>query len=328
MSNARKLADNLPSEGSLSERNVVINGNMEISQRGTSQTAAGYGTLDRFNMSLSGATATMTQESFTIGQTDVVGSHKYLKLAVSTGNNNSGVFYKIEAKDAIALIGKKVTLTYYAKGTSPASGLQVAMEWYDGSSSSPSSSTTVTLTSSWVKYTHTFDVPSISGLTLTNANAYLELKWAQANADTGTDAYEVNLAQIQLETGPQSTPFEHEPVGVTLSKCQRYYLQMNGDSGDRLGIGGYAVGASEARMDVVFPCSMRAAPTISGTGTAQFDATADSADFNVSAVVIDEAPTGIISSLGIQIASSSMTAGQSGGFRFRSTGTLSFAAEL
>ena len=267
MSNARKLADNLPTEGSLSGRNVVINGNMEISQRGTSQTAAGYGTLDRFNMSLSGATATMTQESFTIGQTDVVGSHKYLKLAVSTGNNNSGVFYKIEAKDAIALIGKKVTLTYYAKGTSPASGLQVAMEWYDGSSSSPSSSTTVTLTSSWVKYTHTFDVPSISGLTLTNANAYLELKWAQANADTGTDAYEVNLAQIQLETGPQSTPFEHRSFADEWARCRRYtQVYENGSSGQiALGAGmGYS--SSQIMVYVPFDVAMRVQPSVATSG--------------------------------------------------------------
>jgi hypothetical protein len=256
MSNARKLADNLPTEGSLSGRNVIINGNFEIAQRGTSQTAAGYGTLDRFVMSLSGATATMTQESFTIGQTDVVGSYKYLKLAVSTGNNNSGVFYKIEAKDAIALIGKKVTLTYYAKGTSPASGLQVAMEWYDGSSSSPSSSTTVTLTSSWVKYTHTFDVPSISGLTLTNANTYLEVKWAQANADTGTGAYEVNLAQVQLEVGPQSTPFEHRSYGDQLQSCQRYFQKsvQNGSTS-------YPSSDGYARGMYLFPVRMRNDPT-------------------------------------------------------------------
>ena len=73
---------------------------------------------------------------------------------------------------------------------------------------------------------------------------------------------------------------------------------------------------------------MRAAPTISGTGTAQFDGHSDSADFNCSAIVIDEAPTGIVSNLGIQIATSGMTNGHSGGMRFRSDGTLTFTAEL
>lgn len=239
MSRARDLADLSSvsarldtvggSEGALSNRNLIINGNMEIAQRGTSQTAAGYGTIDRFSMSLSGATATMTQQSFTIGQTDVVGSDKFLKLAVSTGNNNSGVYYKVEAKDAFPVIGQKVTLSYYAKGTSPTNGLEVAIGWYDGSTSSSYDTETVTLTSSWVKYTHTFDVPSISGLTLTNAAAYLEVHWIQADTDTGTAAYEVNLAQVQLEVGDTATDFEHEPVGVTLSKCQRYFQHHQGN---------------------------------------------------------------------------------------------------
>ena len=265
MSNARKLAANLPTEGSLSGRNVIINGNFEIAQRGTSQTAAGYGTLDRFVMSLSGATATMTQESFTIGQTDVVGSHKFLKLAVSTGNNYSGVYYKVEAQHAIPFVGKKVTLTYYAKGTSPAAGLQVAIGWYDGSNSSSYASTTVTLTSTWTKYTHTFDVPSINGITLTNVNAYLEVKWAQADTDTGTGAYEVNLAQTQLEVGSQSTPFEHEPVGVTLSKCQRYFYKeatVSTDTGGKLGV---ASGSSTIVIDHSLPVQMRAKPSVSLT---------------------------------------------------------------
>ena len=103
---------------------------------------------------------------------------------------------------------------------------------------------------------------------------------------------------------------------------------MNGNSSDRLGISAYNTSASESRMDVSFPVSMRAAPTIAGTGTAQFDANNDSADFNISDMVIDEVPTGIISSVGIQIQTSGMTVGQAGGFRFRSTGTLSFSAEL
>jgi hypothetical protein len=269
MSKARELAElgAVYDSGALSNRNMIINGNMEIAQRGTSQTSAGYGTLDRFNMSLSGATATMTQESFTIGQTDVPGSDKYLKLAVSTGNNNSGVYYKIEAKDAIAVIGKKVTASYYAKGTSPAAGLQVAMEWYDGSSSSPSSSTTVTLTSSWVKYTHTFDVPSISGLTLTNANAYLEIKWAQANADTGTGAYEVNLAQVQLEVGTEATPFEHRSFGDELALCQRYY-HYQGKAANTALIGGYHASADDDYCGyTVFPTQMRATPTFTRNGT-------------------------------------------------------------
>ena len=250
----------------LSNRNLIINGNMEIAQRGTSQTAAGYGTIDRFSMSLSGATATMTQESFTIGQTDVVGSDKFLKLAVSTGNNNSGVYYKVEAKDAFPTIGQKVTLSYYAKGTSPTNGLEVAIGWYDGSSSSSYDTETVTLTSSWVKYTHTFDVPSISGLTLTNAAAYLEVHWIQADTDTGSAAYEVNLAQVQLEVGDTATSFEHRSYGDELQRCSRYFQKYIGSTQEWIYNEGN--GATNKWWELVFPNGkMRTSPTVSfGSG--------------------------------------------------------------
>ena len=51
MSNARKLADNLPREGQLGNRNIIINGAMQVAQRGTSFTTVADGTFttDRFN---------------------------------------------------------------------------------------------------------------------------------------------------------------------------------------------------------------------------------------------------------------------------------------
>ena len=241
----------------LNNRNKIINGNMRIAQRGTSQTAAGYGSIDRYSLSLSGATATMSQESFTIGQTDVPGAEKYLKLAVTAGNNNSGIFYKVEARDILSAIGGQVTLSYYAKGTSPGGGLGVGILWYDGSSTSPTEDTTVTLTSGWVKYTHTFDVPSISGLTLTNVGAYLEVHWMQLNSDTGTAAYEVNLAQVQLEVGDFASDFEYKSYADDLAGCQRYYWRGN------LGAGPIYLG-NGANIPVgngfVLPVTMRTTP--------------------------------------------------------------------
>jgi len=262
MSKARQLANlgNVYDDGGISGSNLLINGNMEIAQRGTSQTTAGYGSIDRFNMSLSGATATMSQESFTIGQTDVAGSDKYLKLDVTTGNNNSGIYYKVEAKDAFPAINKQVTLSYYAKGTSPTNGLEVAIAWYDGSTLSSYASTTVTLTSTWTKYTHTFDVPSISGLTLTNAAAYLELHWGQADTDTGTSAYEVNLAQAKLEIGDTATPFEHRSYGDELARCQRYYF--NSDEADSYISAFDVTSGNTYYFTIMNPVTMRTSPTI------------------------------------------------------------------
>ena len=56
MSNARKLADNLPSEGQLGNRNLIINGAMQVSQRGDSTgiSTQGYYGPDRYNLGVNG----------------------------------------------------------------------------------------------------------------------------------------------------------------------------------------------------------------------------------------------------------------------------------
>ena len=82
-------------------------------------------------------------------------------------------------------------------------------------------------------------------------------------------------------------------------------------------------------MNVTFPTTMRALPTIGGTGTAQMDAATDSANFNCSALTIESPPTGLISCLGLQAVTSGMVAGQGGNLRFRSDGSsITFDAEI
>ena len=150
----------------------------------------------------------------------------------------------------------------------------------------------------------------------------------QVNLWDNADNY-FRMTGCQLEIGTTATEFEYRSFGDELSLCQRYFFQVQGDSGDRVAIGGYATHGSEARLDAVFPVTMRTNPTLSGTGSAQFDAQTDSADFNCSSLTIDSTPTGLVSGIGLQIATSGMTGGQSGGIRFReNSSTISFSAEL
>ena len=257
MSNARKLADNLPTEGSLSGRNVIVNGAMTISQRGTSFTGDGY-SLDRIYHLLSGGTSTLTQETFALGS-ELEGFTKYAKQAVSTGNNYCGILYKVE--DVKSLPQGKATFSFYAKGTNPAAGsFDVKIyRMHNGSTIFDTLlDTTVTLTSSWQRFTKTFDVGSLSGMSTPTANSIIYISIRQAGSDTGTAAWELNLTGLQLEAGPQSTPFEHEPFGVTLSKCQRYYWQAFG-SGPHYYATQYSAGYRFLQVD--FVQQMRVTPT-------------------------------------------------------------------
>ena len=66
MSNARKLADNLPREGQLSGRNLIINGGMQVWQRASATTTitnSSYPTVDRFRCYTGGATYTSTRST-------------------------------------------------------------------------------------------------------------------------------------------------------------------------------------------------------------------------------------------------------------------------
>ena len=258
MSNARKLADNLPSVGQLSNRNLIINGAMQVAQRGTSFTGDGY-SLDRIYHQLSGGTSTLTQETFALGS-ELEGFTKYAKQAVSTGNNYCGIVYKVE--DVKSLPQGKATFSFYAKGTNPAAGsfdLKI-LRMHNGSTTHDTLlDTTVTLTSSWQRFTKTFDVGSLSGMSTPTANSIIYISIRQAGSDTGTAAWELNLTGLQLEVGPQATPFEHEPVGVTLRKCQRYYWQAVG-SGPHYYATQYSSGYRFVQVD--FGQEMRATPTV------------------------------------------------------------------
>ena len=81
----------IPSQGQLSHRNIIVNGAMNVAQRGTSSTIHGYGSVDRFAVYNNG-----TDEAPTHSQVDVasgttpytLGFRKALKI--TNGNQTSG----------------------------------------------------------------------------------------------------------------------------------------------------------------------------------------------------------------------------------------------
>lgn len=270
MSNARQLAANLPREGGLSNRNMVINGSFAVAQRGMSNgpnTTNGVLALDRWHVNASGGTKTISQETFAAGQTDVPDFPKYyMRLAVTTGNNNLGVHQRVE--DVTVLGGKTVTLSFWAKGTNPAGGSFVSSWIQDfGSGGSTAVETEaqsgIVLTSSWQKFTITFDVPSVSGKTIgTSSFTWVELL-RQPATDTGTAGWTADIAQVQLEVGDTATPFEHRSYGDELARCQRYYEKLD----DPMFRGVEISGLTARRMGCHFLVKKRATPTVSLDGT-------------------------------------------------------------
>jgi len=275
MSKARELAElgAVYDSGALSNRNLFINSGMEVAQRGTTNgpnTTNGVLVLDRWYVNASGASKTLSQESFTIGQTDVPGSPKnYLRLAVATGNDNCGIHQRIE--DVTLLGGKTLNLSFWAKGTNPAGGSFVS-SWIQnfGSGGSATVETEaksgIVLTSSWQKFSFSITLPSVSGKTVgAGSFTWVEIL-RQPGTDSGTSAWTADIALPQVELGTEATPFEHRSYGDELQRCKRYFIKYGSD-----GLQAYVpvseMGSTQdnyrTRVQYLFSPEMRAAPAVS-----------------------------------------------------------------
>jgi|DEB0MinimDraft_6_1074348.scaffolds.fasta_scaffold24084_2 hypothetical protein len=266
MSKARQLADlgNVYDDGALSNRNLIINGAMQVAQRGTSTsiTAAGsYFSPDRFE---AGITAT-DQLAATLSQstTSPDGFANSLKFEVTTAETT------LDA-DEIVTIRQKFEgqdLQRIAKGTSSAEQVTASfwvrssntgtyiLELYDSDNTRQvSKSYTVNSANTWEYKTITFPSDATGAFDNDNNLSMFFMFWlaAGSNYTSGTlntswasattanrvvgqtnliaSTNDFYLTGVQLEIGDTSTPFEHEPYSVTLQKCQRYYYSNTSTS--------------------------------------------------------------------------------------------------
>jgi len=206
-------------------KNLIINGGFDVWQRGTSFSSDGY-TADRWTAALSGGTATSSRQLFTNGQTDVPGNPTYyLNTNCTSGNNNCSIATQ-HIEDVRIGAGQSVTVSFWAKGTNPGGGHFNWQLWQrfgtGGSSTVNDGDTTLTVTSTWTRYTHTFNLGSMSGKTI-GTSSFLDLMIRQPADDMSAAAWSVDIANVQLELGSVATDFEHRSYGEELALCQRYY---------------------------------------------------------------------------------------------------------
>lgn len=275
MSKARELANlgNAYSDGALSNRNLIINGAMQVAQRGTSSTSAGYVSLDRWYVNQSGGSTTFSQETNT-NPSETDGLQRYARLNVSTSSDFTSIRQPIE--DVTSVQAGTVTLSFYAKGTAPTGGLYVWGTQNFGSGGSANVSIanvqiTASLTSSWVRYTAQITIPSIDGKTI-GVGSYLLLNIGQYS-NTATTAYDLNITGVQLEVGDTATPFEHRSYGQELALCQRYYNRIVGDIINTGIANGLSQTTSTGTFVMTFPQEMRVAPSITQANLGMTDHT-------------------------------------------------------
>jgi hypothetical protein len=218
-------------------------------------------------LALSGGTASITQQSFTVGQTDVPGNPKFfLRLAVTTGDNSCRT--ETLQEDATTFAGQTVTISFWAKGTNPAGGsLEVFFRQEFGSGGSTAVATSggsITLTSSWQRFTKTVAVPSVSGKTIGTGSSWgVDIR--QPAADTGVAAWTLDLSNVQVESGSTASPFQTATGTLQgeLAACQRYYFRANWDAAALYAIfaQGGAATTTTGGGTMYYPVQMRVKPT-------------------------------------------------------------------
>ena len=234
-------------------KNAIINGDMEIAQRGTSFAAIASATysLDRWQYSKVGAMVhTITQDTDvpTVAQAGRLFTHS-LKLALTTADTAiaAGDFcilsQSVEGYNWRAFAQRIITLSFWIK--SPITGIHCATLLNSGQDRSCTKEYTINVVNTWEKKTLTFPAsPSAGTWNYTNGiGAYVSFTLAVGSTFQGTaDSYQsatlfgtsnqvngVNtgitpyfITGVQLEAGSVATEFEGRQFDTEVSLCKRY----------------------------------------------------------------------------------------------------------
>ena len=251
----------VPTQGQLSNRNIIINGAMQVAQRAASAsgsfTTAAYPTCDRWQFAAYNTdqlSMTITQEAMN----SVNGFGKYLKMSPGTAesggaaNEYVNMRYIIEAQDCQqlewgTLSAKSATLSFWVKSTVTGTAC-VNFTKNDSTSYQITRTYTINVANTWEYKTLTIPGLTASGIANDNGEG-ITIYWffdagssykssnstSWGTLSDGGFAYghsanfidststNWNITGVQFEVGPVATPFEHRSFAQELQLCKRYF---------------------------------------------------------------------------------------------------------
>jgi hypothetical protein len=253
-------------------KNAIINGGMDIFQRGTSLTlSAGPAfTADRYSFNCSVLTSITVSQIATADTTNLPTIPNAMRLQRTAANTSTPtVFlnYALESKDSKRFSGQPVVFSFYARVGANYSGGSVTTQVYSGTGTDQTAgsftgtnnfiSTIVNLTTTWQRFTLTGTVPSTS-----NQIGFL---FAYSLTGTAGAADYVDITGIQLETGSVATPFSRNggTIQGELAACQRYYQRLTGNTSNTVYFAtGVAISTTRLFANYQSPVAFRSAPSI------------------------------------------------------------------
>ena len=260
-------------------RNVVLNSAFDVWQKATSFAIAAaqtdFLTADRWFLTCNGTgmTSTISRQAFTLGTAPVAGQenayyYRYAQTVAATGQTSNYVQARIE--DVRTFAGQTVTLSFWAKADT-ANTVTPSMVQYFGTGGSPSANvitagSAISITTSWVRYTQTFAIPSIAGKVIgtgsSGLTSSLRLQLAFPNNATGT----FDIWGVQLEKGSYANEYFRNGTNAQaeLAACQRFAYGINGTGTQPQPLGvGQVTTTSNFNWLARFPVPMITTPTYS-----------------------------------------------------------------
>lgn len=185
-------------------RNLIINGAMQVAQRGTSFSSISSSTytLDRFAI----------RNATSVSQSTDIPSNEGFKNSLFYDNDGTRTSINIRQpiEDVVRLAeGKSLTLSFWMKASAATT---ISVDFTD------KANTNVSVTTSWARYEVT-----LSPLTNLNPSDFYEAGAGWLDFNLGSDYPDVYLTGVQLEVGDKSTPFEHRSYQDELLACMRFY---------------------------------------------------------------------------------------------------------
>jgi hypothetical protein len=336
------LADSSTSTGlrwqaTQSTQNYIVNGGQDIWQRGTSfaSGASAIYTADRWQLlraaGASGATVSR--------QTGTTGFEYAARVQRDSGNSGTGIVYygtSLESSQSIPLAGLPVVISFYARAganySSASSGLTISLATgtgtnqniFSGFTGQVTAGTTVTLTTSWQRFSYTTTLASNQ----TQIAAYFG--YTPVGTASTNDWFEVTGVQLQVGAVPTTFRRSGGTLQGELAACQRYYYRtIVTATGQRLGWG-HNNTTSISELNVLFPVTMRIGPTaLETTGTASdYSIRSTNNNFTCDAVPTFSNATTYMGCFNMTTAST-MTAGNGSHARANASTTyLGWSAEL
>lgn len=338
-------------------RNKIINGKMEIAQRGTSFPTVSIGGLGLDRFKYRGGFNDYSTVQDTNAPPGFLYSMKFTGNSTAPADTASIIEQRIEGYNVVDLIGNTFVLSFWVKASK--TGTYCVSFRNSTADRSYVLEYTISATNTWEYKSVTVPGGLITagtwnwtnGIGLIVGFAYCGLQSSIATTagswQTGQYFYTSNQANVfdtvggnfaitgvQLEPGATPTNFEHRPYAIELGLCHRYYYRESTNSTSTIAYSGAlcVLTTAQARILISFPVPMRAIPTIFETGGAAGDFRIISGSASVLLSSVPGNTTQHSNKVGVVdlVVSSGLTVGWSGYLRSNSTNNtfLAWDAEL